>query len=547
MFVDLGTFINEKELYNQKVNELKSTIINQEELEKALAEEKMKFKGITRKYLPTALSVIKNTFKCDYSLYKIGRDVDANFNTIETNVNKTQTEIAVEMNQFVQQANTMGLSADEVNKLNLSIDIIMSYVDDTAVSEDQNKAFYLNHTKVVASSLDLPVTQKIQEPVVQQTIQYNPYANQPLNLNNQVDSNQYVSQSTNGTLVDPFANIYNNQMPIQNNNGMINASTNNGYQTQANTSYINSNMNMYQVPNQQQALEQPIQPTVPVVPIVVPSVQLNEQQANTVMPNEGQSVNRPTAIMPNVSLIPDDKVVTGKEKNGVVAQIICSILIPVIVLVCSFIIYFVMDFDFVSDFLLDMPGMLNKIAVFLIIATVCLICSGPIIKVAKSRTVYLERFIVAPMLLSLPISWLFLKMLTKIQPESYETALKFSAILLLGVMLFFPFCLLLLMKSFVNSDNRKTVKAPVWSIFDKLGMLMVIYTIVIPAIYIMSTLFEIEFMLNFMNDIMNVIYFVDNPSISQHLDLVFLVGAPVVAALIMITRTMIQKRVGSDV
>lgn len=548
MFVDLGTFVNEKEVYNQKVNELKSTIINPDELEKALAEEKTKFKSNMRKYLPTAISVIKNIFKCDYSLYKIGRDVDANFNTIETNVNKTQTEIATEMNQFVQQANGMGLSAEDINKLNLSIDIIMNYVDDTAIVEDQNKAFYLNHSKVVASSLDLPVTQKVQESVVQSTVQYNPYANQPLNLNSQVAQTTEMSQNTNGTLVDPFANIYNGTV-AQNNVSQpatpavpvvpiasdtyqqpINSSE---YQTQSvnmapNT--MSQNFGTFSIQSVAQSQAVPVQQ-----PVVQPQVPVMQQPSTPTVPQV--AVPAAQAVMPNVSLILNDDDVIGTEDTYVIHQVISSVLIPIMVAICSVITYYLFKMEFVNDIFSNMPEMLNKISICLVIGTLCLILSGPIIKLSKMRTVYLERFMIAPLLLSLPISWFFLKIITELEVVSSIDA---AVVLILAVAIYFPFCVLLFVRAFSNSDNRKTVKAPVWSIFDKIGMFLVLYTTIIPGIYIITSIFEAEFM----SGVINAIYFVENPDISQHLDLVFLVLAPIIAVLSMITRTMIQKRVG---
>ena len=72
---------------------------------------------------------------------------------------------------------------------------------------------------------------------------------------------------------------------------------------------------------------------------------------------------------------------------------------------------------------------------------------------------------------------------------------------------------------------------------------MVIYTAVIPAIYVLTSILGVEFM----DDIINVIYFLDNPNISKYLWLIFLVVAPILAGLIMIKRATIQKRVGNGV
>ena len=545
MFVELGTFLKEKELYNQKVIELKNTTVNPDELTRLLEEERLKFKGVNRKYLPTAISVIKNTFQVDYSLYKIGRDVDANFNTIETNVNKTQSEIAVEMNQFVQQANGMGLTEEQVSKLNLAIDIIMTYVDDTAVSEDQNKAFYLNHSKVVASSLDLPVTQKMQEPVTMDSVQHNPYANQPLNLNNAVVSETQPVNSAKEPLVDPFANLYGaNTTQV---NVPVQPVDNTVYQASPVVSQMQQTVISYQ-PQVQTAVQQPQfiqQETVQLHGAVQPQPMVMPVQQQVQIPQAvPQAVVQTAAqvVMPETNLIPDNEIVIGKEKNGVVAQIVCAILVPIMAAISSAIIYFISDLDFVSDLFTDMPDMLNQIASCLLIGTVCLLCAGPIIKIARSRTVYLERFMVPTTLLSLPAAWLLLELISEIQINSTEMAMHFAMILLLAYTLYFPFVMLLFVRAFVNSDNSKDIKAPIWSIFDKLGMILVTYIFFIPAAYMIISLFG-----NFeiLDEILNVIYFMDNPSISDGLGKILLIASSVAAGFIMITRSLIIKRVGS--
>ena len=532
MFVELGTFINEKEVYNQKMAELKNTIQNPEELARVLEEEKKRFKGITRKYLPTALSVIKNTFKCDYSLYKVGRDVDANFNTIETNVNKTQTEIANEMTQFVQQANSMGLTAEQANKLNLSISIIMSYIDDNAVDEDQNKTFYLNHSKVVASSLDLPITKKVDEPVVTTSVQHNPYANQPLNLNNSINNNSQTSQSNNGMLVEPFANIYSGSQPQTNTMYQSQPATQmmaaSGYQTNINTGYSMPNMN-----NQAQ-FQQPINMQQQ---NIRSTVNLGQQQYSDSMMNAGAAV-----VMPNTPVLLSDDEVVMTEKNCVLAQLISTILIPIMVVISASILYFIFKLDFVTKLMSEMPTSLNRIAICILIGTLCLICSGPIINVAKKRTGYLERFMIVPLLLSLPISSFLIELLSKVGniDISINTALDLAIILILSIIIYFPFGLLLLIRAFTNSNNKQ-LSSPVWNIWEKLGMLVVIYIIIIPAISMILLLFEV----NFINDILKVIYFTNNPSISEHFGTVLFFVNIALSILIMITRSITKKRVGN--
>lgn len=535
MFVELGNFINEKELYNQKVIELKNTVVNKEDLTRALEEERLKFKGVNRKYLPTAMSIIKNTFNIEYSLYKIGRDVDANFKTIETNVNKTQTEIATEMNQFVQQANGMQLTADQANKLNLAIDVIMTYVDDTVVNEDQNKAFFLNHSKVVASSLDLPVTQKIQEPVVTETIQHNPYANKPLDLNNTVPNSQPVSDSKE-PLIDPFASLYGTE-PIQNN---VSLPTHDILQTQSNQLPTSNEISVNTSNNVTQISSVPVV-MPPEIPVNNVEVLINES-APQITSQVQQVSTEPSNIqinMPETTLLSDEKVVVGKEKNGIFAQIIGAILIPIMVALSSLIVYGVSQLDFIVDLLSSMPNTLNQIAICLFIGTIFLLLAGPIVKIAKTRTAYLERFMVPTALLSFPITWLCLKLLLEYKNGELKLILY-----VVSLFLYLPFVTLLFIRSFVNSDNSKTVKAPKWNIFDKVGMLLVIYIFIIPTVYLVISLFK---NIDILNKIINVMYFVGNQGVSKNLDTVLLVATLAITSLIMIVRTVIIKKAGRKI
>ena len=93
MFANLELFLQEKEVYKSKVEELKNSIQDPQELNKKLEEETEKFKGRVRKYLSSAISTINTNFQCQYSIYKIGKDVDANFHVVETNVKKNRSEV----------------------------------------------------------------------------------------------------------------------------------------------------------------------------------------------------------------------------------------------------------------------------------------------------------------------------------------------------------------------------------------------------------------------------------------------------------------------
>ena len=66
MFANLELFLQEKEVYRQKVEEIKASAQNPEELSKLLIEAEEHFKGEVRKYLTSAITVINTNFGCQY-------------------------------------------------------------------------------------------------------------------------------------------------------------------------------------------------------------------------------------------------------------------------------------------------------------------------------------------------------------------------------------------------------------------------------------------------------------------------------------------------
>ena len=282
---ELGLFFQEKNVHAQKLQEINDTFTNPEELARKQAEEEERFKGQVRKFLPAALSTIKMIFQTEYSLYKVGKDFSSEFNVIETNIKKTKTEIVEEMNQFLEQASTMNLQADQLNALNIAVDVIVTYTDD-APEHDEHKSDFIQYAKVTASSI-------ITKPTVEQNAfipvkpevdpnSFNPYANQPIDVDAQ---SGFTDPSYNRkTIEDPFASLYSGApppMPIPTPEPqLVNAERPGGITAEfQNNSIFGNGMGiepspMQPTPVMQQPMEQPnnyVQPAM-VVPMAVPMV-----------------------------------------------------------------------------------------------------------------------------------------------------------------------------------------------------------------------------------------------------------------------------------
>ena len=190
MFTDKKLFEIDKQKFFEELRELNES--GDPEIEKKNLEIKSKFKDKIRKYLPTCLNIINTNFNCKFSLYKVGNDYDANFKVIETNVKKDKSEVESELQNLKNSININSLSNSTREQIDLAIEILTTYVDDSGIPKIIDP--YLQSAKPVASSIinNTPMmsTERVEQRNIEEqnsNIQYNPYADMPVNLNeNQV-------------------------------------------------------------------------------------------------------------------------------------------------------------------------------------------------------------------------------------------------------------------------------------------------------------------------------------------------------------------------
>ena len=548
MYVELEAFVSESELYNKKVADIKNDTTNPEELERRLEEERLRFKGTTRRYLPIAISYIKTKFNCDYSLYKVGKDVDANFKTIETNVSKTQTEVLAEMQQFVQIAIQNNFSDADKNKLNLAINVIMSYIDDTQVDTDKNKEFFLNHSKVVASSLALPVTQKLKSEVQLEQVQYNPYANNPITSSSLTSSN--VVETNSKTMLDnPFAAIYNgtaeptpteniDQVGIDVPKVPVIDLTQPTIQNEAEEAInqLPTHDNTEEVVSQQ-SREENTQETV-IQPVNNPVSQSNFVNNVNYNPTDSPKIGNmhESVLGPIISTAPNQAPVSNfkqgfNPKNPLAIQIVCALLIPVLVLLASFIVTKISALSFIISLLAGSPAVLSTTVSIVIIAVVCFILGKPIVMLAKSESQYIERFLVAPAAATYALYLLYGKIITALGLMDFELAIYYLA----GSVFMFYYVTFLFVQAFVstNTDEKPKVK---WNIFEKIGVIYIVYFFIINALVSIAQV-------DFLDDFIELIYLTNTP-IGQYIDDIFLIGSIFLPILIIGSRLIESKKVG---
>lgn len=217
MFTDIKLFEIDKQKFFEELRELNES--GDSEIEKKNLEIKSKFKDKIRKYLPTCLNIINTNFNCKFSLYKVGNDYDANFKVIETNVKKDKSEVESELQNLKNSININSLSNSTREQIDLAIEILTTYVDDSGIPKIIDP--YLQSAKPVASSIinNTPMmsTERVEQRNIEEqnsNIQYNPYADMPVNLNeNQVPT----PMGKFGVTFNNESNIP-NSTPIQPNN-----------------------------------------------------------------------------------------------------------------------------------------------------------------------------------------------------------------------------------------------------------------------------------------------------------------------------------------
>lgn len=136
MFVDLNMFSSEKSVYLASVEEINNSTYADDIKKIKLAEAEAKYKNNIRKYLSVAINKINEIANGSFSLYKIGKDLDANFKVIEGKVRKSKQELVAEFNTY--QSILPSLDEKKRKELLTAMNIIVDYSDDEQVNSDRD-------------------------------------------------------------------------------------------------------------------------------------------------------------------------------------------------------------------------------------------------------------------------------------------------------------------------------------------------------------------------------------------------------------------------
>ena len=136
MFVDLNMFSSEKNVYLSSVEEINNNNFSEDIKKIKLAEAETKYKNSIRKYLSVAINKINEIANGSFSLYKIGKDLDANFKVIEGKVRKSKQELVAEFNNY--QSILPNLDEKKRKEILTAMNIIVDYSDDEQINSDRN-------------------------------------------------------------------------------------------------------------------------------------------------------------------------------------------------------------------------------------------------------------------------------------------------------------------------------------------------------------------------------------------------------------------------
>jgi len=141
MYVDLSMFKLEKDRYLADVNIINNSDLAPDIKKIKLDEALAKYKNSIRKYLSVAINKVNEVTGQTFSLYKMGKDIDANFKVIEGKIRKSKQEIITEFNSY--QSILQTLDDKKKKEFLTALNIIVDYSDN--INVDKEREMFLHN------------------------------------------------------------------------------------------------------------------------------------------------------------------------------------------------------------------------------------------------------------------------------------------------------------------------------------------------------------------------------------------------------------------
>jgi len=538
VLVELEQFKNEKNVYAEKLQEINASAKDDNEKLRNIHEATEAYKGQIRKLLPSALNVIKTLFQIEYSLYKVGKDFTSEFQVVETNVRKVQSEVITEMQELVNQTANMNLSPEQINQLNLSIELIITYVDEGEV--DSVKEERLENISVAKTSIIEPPKTEM-APVISQPVTpeptFNPYANNPIDVEEGFKSPSYNKE----TYDNPFAALYGDiqpqenteqpleQQPVASNRFLLNNDEEVKQPEQIQPQpgppdLLAPQPGIFHAQPQQQVVQQPVQQQYPQQVVHQPMQQQYPQQVVQMPmppPEQPQVMEQSPQLQP---LLPEERNWVGSsyevksEKTFVPKLLVGLIGLPVMTILITAIIaggiFILGEYTNLLNWLTQTIG--NEMYLIGILKVVIIflssVLSGLLIKYITKKTDYMGKFVILPIVILIALV-LASSYLLQILFDDFVLTIDFktsliSAYYLLWILVSMWSIIILLVRSFFTFCDRKESKSQKirWNFLEKISILKISYVAIIPSIYIVLEILSI----NPFENIFNMIYGYNN-------------------------------------
>lgn len=211
MFEDVELYLRDLKDYYEGIQELNLEGLEVED--KKRIELDNKFKDKIRKYLPSSLNIVNSKFNCKFSLYKEGQTLNNKFDLIPSKIRKSKQEVVSELINLEQNSNIGTLSTSDKRQLDLALEILIVYSDDKFATN-------IGQSKFINEALNLPSDKKEYDNNIQEEpnliptsteIQYNPYAGQPINMENDYDKT--IDTNSFNSNISELKPLENNQLP----------------------------------------------------------------------------------------------------------------------------------------------------------------------------------------------------------------------------------------------------------------------------------------------------------------------------------------------
>ena len=214
MFEDVELYLKDLRDYYEDIQELNLQDLDVNDSKKNDLDNK--FKDKIRKYLPSSLNIVNTYFNCKFSLYKEGQTYDSKFNLIPSKVKKSKQEVVNELIGLEQNSNISSISQSDKRQLDLALEILIVYSDDSFSNN-------IGQSKFLEEALKLPSDKKEYDNNIQEEpnlipttteIQYNPYAGQSINIENNYDKT--IDTNVFNSNITELKPLENNQIPNEN-------------------------------------------------------------------------------------------------------------------------------------------------------------------------------------------------------------------------------------------------------------------------------------------------------------------------------------------